>query len=239
MQYISLSLYRNYELKFSPMAKKSYLRDEIAYKLAKEIASGKIFPGEKLTEISLSKRFGVSRTPLREALMLLEKQGFVEYFKNAGATVRKIGEGKLLEIIDVCAVLEGRAIELALLNENINQTDIVHIEALQESMERFVEEGDYANYIICNIEFHEFFIKKCRNDEMRRIHDEMNERILVYRRIGFPPRSADLREFLKSHRSIITAIRDGDTSQARLLLENHVREGRQTLTLRDMEKIVE
>ena len=225
-------------MKFLLMAKKKYLRDKISEQLANDIVSGKIFPGERLTEASLCKRFGVSRTPLREALMLLERQGFVEYNKNAGATVKKIAEDKLLEIIDICAVLEGRALEVALLSGNIGEEDIAHVEALEEAMERFVSEGDYPNYMARNIEFHQYLLKKCQNEELRLTHDELNERILVYRKSGFPPGRANLREFLKAHRTIIEAIRRGDASQARLLLERHVREGRQTLTLHDMEKLV-
>jgi len=220
------------------MPKGRYLRDDISQQLARDIVSGRIFPGERLTEASLSGRFGVSRTPLREALMLLERQGFVEYNKNAGATVRKIDEDKLLEIIDICAVLEGRALEVALSGGDISEEDVSYLESLEEAMERFVSEGDYPGYMVQNIEFHDFLLKKCQNEELRHLHDEFNERILVYRKSGIHPRSANLRKFINAHRSIIETIRRGDSFQARLLLERHVREGRQTLTRQDMEKLV-
>jgi DNA-binding GntR family transcriptional regulator len=79
------------------MPSKDYLRDQIPQQIAGEIILGRIFPGEKLTEISLCEGSKVSRTPVREALMLIEKQGFVENSKNAIATVGKGTQEKFLE----------------------------------------------------------------------------------------------------------------------------------------------
>ena len=82
------------------MSKQGYLRNSIAEQLAKDIISERLYPGERLTEASLIKRFNVSRTPIREALMLLEKKGFVENRKNSGAIIRKISKNTIREVDD-------------------------------------------------------------------------------------------------------------------------------------------
>ncbi|MEW6668061.1 MAG: GntR family transcriptional regulator [Thermodesulfobacteriota bacterium] len=220
------------------MPSKGYLRDKISQQLARDITLGLIFPGEKLTEISLCERFKVSRTPVREALMLLEKQGFVEYSKNAGATVRKDTERKILELEDVYAVLEGRSLELIVLAGKIQEDDIDRLMTLQEKMEHHVAEGDIPRYMECNIEFHLSILKKCPNEELGKLLREMNERLRIYRRGRISPRPRDLQKLLEGHRRIIDAIRKSDAFQARRLLETHVREGLRTLSVKDVEKIL-
>jgi len=215
-----------------------YLRDKISIEIARDIILGRIFPGERLTENSLCERFKVSRTPVREALMLLEKQGFVENCKNAGATVRKGTEEKLLEMEDIYAVLEGRALELIMLAGRIQKEDIAGLEKLQEEMEHHVAKGDYRGYMERNIEFHNSIVKKCPNEELSKTLRELNERIQFYRRGGVPPRAGDFQKLLKAHRRIIQALRKSDAFKARFLLETHVREGRRTLSLQDMEKML-
>lgn len=214
------------------------MRDEISLEIARDIILGRIFPGERLTENTLCERFKVSRTPVREALMLLEKQGFVENCKNAGATVRKGTEEKLLEMEDIYAVLEGRALELIMLAGRIHEEDIALLDQLETEMERRVAEGDVRRYMECNIEFHNSILKKCPNEELSKTLRELNERIRFYRRGGLPPRAGDLQNLLEAHRQILQALRKGDTFQARCLLETHVREGRRTLSLKDMEKML-
>lgn len=220
------------------MPRQGYLRDKISQQLARDILLGRIFPGEKLTEISLCERFKVSRTPVREALMLLEKRGLVENSKNAGATVRKDTANKILEMEDIYAVLEGRAMELIVLAGKLLENDIDRLMALQTQMEHHVADGDFQRYMECNIEFHNSILKKCPNGELSKLLRELNERIRFYRRDEFTPRPGDVEKLLEAHRRIIGAIRKSDAFQARWLLENHVREGRRTLSTKHMEKIL-
>ncbi len=216
------------------MSEKDYLRNDIAHKIASEIISKQLYPGERLTEASLCERFEVSRTPVREALMLLEKKGFVENRKNSGAIVRKISENNIREINDIYAALEGRALELSISVHQFTETDIDYLEKLQTGMEHATNEGEWRKL---NIEFHTYLRKRCPNQELNSILIELDEKTLFYRKGGLPPGSSGLKVLLDDHREILSAIKAKDAAKARYLLENHVRNGRMSLSSEDFEII--
>jgi DNA-binding GntR family transcriptional regulator len=138
---------------------------------------------------------------------------------------------------DIYAVLEGRALELIVLAGKIQGHDIDRLMTLQTEMERHVADGDFGRHMECNIEFHNSIMKQCPNEELSKSLRELNERIRFYRRGGLALRPRDLQKRLDAHRRIIDAIWKSGAPRSRRLLRTHVREGRQTLSTKDMQKI--
>ena len=170
-----------------PIDKKRPLRGIIYEQLVDDILSGRINAGEKLLESDLADKFNVSRTPIREALLQLEKEGYTEHVKNVGATVKKISAQTVKEIFEVIAVLEGEATGLAV-TAGISEQDMDQLRQLQVEMVRAAEERDYIAYNKLNIRFHHFFLKRCGNKTLSGIARDMRNRMyrLVSEGLSFP-----------------------------------------------------
>ena len=198
------------------------LRERIYSQLMEDIVAGRINAGEKLIEEELTKRFNVSRTPVREALFLLEKEGFVLHKKNIGAVVRKITEGNVKEIFEIVAQLEGYAAEKICFANNIEQK-IFELNMLEEKMEHFSKIKDYYEYQNVNVEFHRFFIENCGNQTLKETVIALRTKIykLVKEGLSLP---MNIDKYLLSHRKIIEMVSLKQALNAGLLMREHVLE---------------
>ncbi len=204
------------------MKKNKPLREQIYNQLIKDIVAGRLNSGEKLLEGELTKRFNVSRTPVREALFLLEKEGYISHKKNIGAVVRKITEEDVKEIFEIVAQLEGYATERICFANNIGKK-IFELNMLQEKMEHFSKIKDYYNYQKVNIEFHRFFIENCGNQTLKETVIALRTKIykLVKEGLSLP---MNIDNYLLSHRKIIEMLSLKKALNAGLLMREHVLE---------------
>jgi len=197
------------------------LREMIYNQLVEDIIIGRINEGEKLVEGELSKRFNVSRTPAREALFLLERDGYISLKKNVGAVVKKINEKKVEEIFEIVAQLEGFATERVV--KKIKEKDILYLTKLQKRMELFAEQKRFIEYENANIQFHKFFIDNCNNPTLKKI--VIDHRNKVYRLVkegaSLPK---NIQRYIGSHRKIIKAISEKKALRAAMLMKEHVLE---------------
>src|SRR5271154_4364430 len=116
----------------SPLASPKSLHDEVLARLRDYIVEGNLEDGARIPERELSLRFGISRTPLREALKVLASEGLLELLPNRGARVRALSERDLAELFDVMGGLEALAGRLAC--ENITDEEVAEIERLHHEM---------------------------------------------------------------------------------------------------------
>ena len=195
------------------------IRDQIAA----DIIEGKINAGVKLLESDLSRRFQVSRTPVREALLQLHQEGYVTHEKNIGATVREISVKEVGEIYDVLAQLEAFATELA--TDNLKRKDILYLRNLLKRMEVANRKRNYSDYVRDNLEFHQYILKKCGNETLQRIVLDLRKRIynLISRGLTLP-KHAD--RYLEWHREIVDAIERKDPTKAGKMVKAHINEVR-------------
>ena len=199
--------------------KKTPLRQMIYSQILEDILTGRINSGEKLTEADLAKRFNVSRTPIREALLQLEKEEFVVHKKHVGAVVRKVSARQVEETHDVVALLESYATEIAA--PKMTERDVSALEKLQVKMKDCLKESKFSSYVKLNAEFHDVFSKKCGNEKLR--ESILDLRKSIYRVIAEGqtlPRHAS--EYLKSHEKILEAVKTNKPSEAAQLMKSHV-----------------
>jgi DNA-binding GntR family transcriptional regulator len=192
-----------------------WLRDEIE----NSILSNEFRPGERLDEMVLATRFGVSRTPVREALMQLDAIGLIEIRPRRGAVVIDPGPHRVYEMFEVMAELEGLAGSLAArrLDEDARKA----ITATHSRCERSAGAGDSDAYYYDNEEFHKAIYAASRNDFLEEQCAQLHRRLRPYRRLQLRVRNRLSTSFAE-HCGIVDAIFAGDGEEARRLLRAHV-----------------
>lgn len=175
------------------------LVQQIANVLKDGILTGKLKGGEKLLEDKLRMEFDVSRTPLREAFRILEKEGLVEILPWKGAFVRKISRNDIKEVFPLRANLEGLAARLAYENSPIGLVD--EMEKCFEHMRLSIKNGDFAEYSRHHIAFHDVFIMASQNQTL--INVILNLRICtLWHRNTYQFYEEDFGDPLNIHREI-------------------------------------
>ena len=140
------------------------LHHELVERLQPLIISGELVPGSKVPEKSLCARFGVSRTPMREALKVLASEGLVRLEPNRGAWVTLVTVSEVEEVFPVLGALEALSGELACLN--ITDAEIDHIRDLHDQMVRSYERRDLDAYFSINQQIHAAILRAARNDTL-------------------------------------------------------------------------
>jgi DNA-binding GntR family transcriptional regulator len=208
------------------------LADEIAFRLQAAILDGEFPPGMHLQQDELCARFGVSRTPVREALRKLQAQHLVDLVPNKGATVRTPSRHELSEVYVLRAELEGFAAELAA--GRVTSADLAALDDAQAAMDEAVaqleahavtpeEEASFNRRItVANEEFHGIIHRAADNAFLRRYLVELQNffpKDYVWRAI-----SSDLSRSvgIEEHRTIRSALEANDRSAARLSMSDHV-----------------
>ncbi len=195
------------------------LREIIYNQIIDGINSGQIAPGEKLVEGHLAKLFNVSRTPVREALLQLEKKGVVALRSNSGAVVKKITAEQIEEIFNIISVLEGYAVE-TVVAKGVGAKDLSYLKKLRKEMESLAATKNYFRYIEKDAEFHAFFIKKAENSVLSEIVKDLRSKVYT----GGLTTPFHIDQYLSRHKSIIQAISKGDPDKAGTAMREHFKE---------------
>jgi len=200
----------------SDQSRTQFLRDA----LEDAIVQGEFAPGQRLDESSLTERFGVSRTPVREALQQLAAIRLVEMIPKRGAFVTRIGLPELVEMFEVMAELEGMCARLAARRITPQET-----EALKECLakcEKAAEVGDSNAYYYENERFHACIYRASQNRFLEEQTRQLKTRLQPYRRLQLKVRNRVCRS-LEEHREIVQAILAGDESRAEACIKGHVK----------------
>jgi phosphonate utilization transcriptional regulator len=192
--------------------------------LERMILSGELAPGEKLTEMTLAARLGVSRGPLREAFRMLEEAGLVRTEKNRGVFVRDIPIDEAVEIFDLRAAMDelvGRR-----LAESITPAALKEIRAMVDAMEQAVKAKDAQRYHLLNLQFHDRLVELAGNRKLTAIYRKLIKELSLFRRLNLVdgwlmPISAN------EHRQIVKAIASGDPEVAGRAMFEHVMESKE------------
>lgn len=205
---------------------KPRLADVIAFALTDDIVSHRLAPGIALDEERLAKRFGASRTPVREALRELAASGLVELRPHRAPIVATVDASRITEMFEVMADLE--ALCAARAAAAITAEQRLRLEALHAEMGEAVRDGDATSYRAGNVTFHTLIYEGAGNGYLREITVATRMRLGPYRgaQLESPHRiSASYAE----HAAIVTAIVRGDADQAAALMRRHLAITRETL----------
>jgi DNA-binding GntR family transcriptional regulator len=181
------------------------LVDQIANTLRDDILIGRFKGGDQLLEDSLKIEFGISRTPLREAFRILEKEGLVAILPRRGTFVKRITGQDIEENFPVRAILEGLAARLAY--ENLRDQDINEMEEVLEYMKEAAQRKDFIDYAKNHITFHEIFINASGNETLIALLHNLRMHTLWHRYTHHYYKE-DFRNSLKIHRRIIDLFKE-------------------------------
>lgn len=140
------------------------LREKILETIREAILKGDLKPGEKVAEPELAERFGISRTPIREAFRQLESEGYLTVIPRKGAVVAALSERDVQEFYAIKSILEGYAAELAA--KKLSDKDLAKLEAINKKLKEIAEEGDVKAFYRVHNEFHETFLKAADNSKL-------------------------------------------------------------------------
>jgi DNA-binding GntR family transcriptional regulator len=192
---------------------------DLLHQIEEDILLGKLPPGARLDEKLLAERFGVSRTPVREALWHLTSSGLVEMRRHHGAIVRRLSLVELVEMFQVMAEIEGLCARLSARRMTLAERQ--QLREIHKIGARHVAAKNYEEFFENNNEFHEAIFIGSKNGfllgEARRLRNRVNPH---RRYITFQPGS--MARSIKEHETIIEAIERNDDDVAHQLMRSHV-----------------
>ena len=195
------------------------LHEELVDRLREMIVEDHFQPGEKIPEKSLCDSFGVSRTPLREALKVLASEGLVVLTPNRGSRVATVTPEELANTFPVLAALERLVGELSA--ERISEAEVAHIRERHEAMVRHHKERDRSAYFTANQDIHSAIVRSAANPLLEQHHTALASRV---RRARFMANISDDRwaQAIAEHAEILAALEDRDGARLGALLSNHL-----------------
>ena len=195
------------------------LAEDLRCRLETEIFSGALVPGERLDEMGLARRFGVSRTPVREALMQLASSGLVEMRPRQGAVVATITVQNLLQMFEVMAELEAMCARLAARRTTPEERD--RIQAAHEACKRCASDRNPIDYYEANRTFHEALYAGAHNQYLEDSTRSLRNRLNAYRRFQLH-QGGRVAQSLAEHEAVVEAILAGDAEAAENAMRAHV-----------------
>jgi DNA-binding GntR family transcriptional regulator len=167
----------------SPLVLKP-LREQVYDHLRGLLNRGELRPGHFLDLVGLAARLGVSRTPLRDALLQLEAEGFVTILPRRGVQVLSLGRDDIRHIYEIVGALEGAALLAAF--PRLGRGEAAALRSLNREMKAAVEAGDFDRYYERNLAFHDVFLDRCDNERLVRLVRALKQRLYDWpRRRGF------------------------------------------------------
>jgi len=179
------------------------LRDVVFKTLRKAILTGEIKPGERLMEIHLAKKIGVSRTPIREAIHKLEQEGLVTMIPRRGAIVAEISEKGLRDVLEVIRALDTFCAELAC--ERISEEEKEALRRACTDFEEAVKTGDTTVIAKADVAFHDIIIGATGNERMVMTINNLAEQMYRYR-FEYIKDASQHERLIKEHRALLDAI---------------------------------
>ncbi len=195
------------------------LREMVYEELKIQILTGAIVPGTRMMEVDLAEEMGVSRTPIREAIRKLEKEGLVTIEPRRGAYASRITTEDMVEILEVRQDLEGLAAFFAA--ERMNASQMKELRDASEKYNKAVEKGSMEDMIRHDTRFHRIIVDSCNNKILVHMVEQLQELVLRFRYIYYDNfRRAD--NMPEEHKAIMEAIASGDAEKAREAADVHI-----------------
>jgi len=199
---------------------------QVAERLRARIYAHELAAGAWVDEQGLAEEFGISRTPLREALKVLAAEGLVVLKPRRGCYVAELSERDLDEIFPVLALLEGRVAETA--TRRLTSADFSRLAEIHAELERHAAAHDIDNFFEANQRFHSALQELAGNRWLSQLIDDTRMFLKLTRRDSLRV-DGRLKQSLAEHRAILAAMKKQDAAAAALQMHNHILSGRAAL----------
>jgi DNA-binding GntR family transcriptional regulator len=205
--------------RFKPRA----LYEEVAEALRERIFSGGLKPGDWVDELALAEEFGISRTPLREAIKVLAAEGLITMKLRRGAYVTEVESQELSEIYHLMALLESDA--AATVAAKASQAEIAELEKLHAQLEASAS-LDVSQFFAANEAFHMRLLQLSHNRWRDQIVADLRK-VMKLSRAQSLTKAGRLQESLEEHRQIMAALKSRNADAARQAMHAHISHGRE------------
>jgi DNA-binding GntR family transcriptional regulator len=184
----------------------SSLKDQVYEYLRHQMKIGEIRPDSVINMDLTSKKLGVSKTPLRDALLQLEMEGFVTILPRRGVIVNKLTLQDIKDYYQILGALESTAI--IAVSESLKASDVKKMEKLNEGMNKAIERDNFDAFYERNLAFHDVYINQAGNRMLRRTVDILKKRLY-----DFPRRKGYIKEWeetsIKEHQQLVNLLAEG------------------------------
>jgi DNA-binding GntR family transcriptional regulator len=202
------------------------LREKILETIRDAIMSGSLKAGEKVAEPELAERFGISRTPIREAFRQLESEGYLTVIPRKGAVVTTFSQEDVEEFYAIKSILEGYAARRAC--EKLTDKEIDRLEAINGRLKQMAAEGDVGHFFKVHNDFHDLFIRAAANEKLVELINSLVSRFKRLRvaSLSLPGR---MEVSVQEHEKIIDAFRKRNGELAEKLVRKTAEYGGKVL----------
>jgi len=210
---------RKRQMAKTQLVKHSNLSEKIYKILKDQIINEELKPGERLLDEKLASEFGVSRTPVREALTRLSSEGLIEITPRSGMYVKRLSRKDVEEIYEIRKVLEGLAARQA--TPIIDDKELNQLSLLLNKAQRSLDSDDRQICIDLDIRLHDAILKNCQNSRLTSIMNNLNTLIHVFR-VRVARNKEKARQALIEHEAILKAIKVRDADKAEKMMMEHI-----------------
>jgi DNA-binding GntR family transcriptional regulator len=197
-----------------------YLHDEAADRLRELIWSGDLEPKARINEAELCKDYGISRTPLREAIKMLAAEGLLELSPSRGAQVASLSDHEIDEMLEVIAGVEATAADI--LCQVITDEEIAEFQELHDRLIRAWKGGDESEYLRLNRQIHEGIIAASRNGALQGLHANLARRV-QRARYSAHKTAAQWDKAAREHEEMMILLRARASEKLSNLMRKHIR----------------
>jgi DNA-binding GntR family transcriptional regulator len=195
------------------------LKDHVYNYISEKINTNELKANEKIDEKLIMNALKISRTPVREALIQLTSEGYIENVPRRGFIVKQIDETKAIEIYSLLGVLDGYAANLSC--NNLVEKDYRTMEMLIFGMTKAIDDEDYSDYYHLQTEFHDIYTNKSKNDELIRIIHQLKK---FFIKQSYHKENHEIKKKLHSsndeHKTILQLFRDKNVAELEIFLRN-------------------
>ena len=195
------------------------LRDVVFNTLRKAILRGELKPGERLMEIQLANKLGVSRTPIREAIRKLELEGLVLMIPRKGAEVAQITEKNMQDVLEVRKALEELSVQLAC--ERITPEQVEEMKMAAEDFRKVLKSGDVTKIAEADVKFHDIIFAATNNQRLITLLNNLREQMYRFR-VEYLKQKECYPQLLEEHDKLIALISGGEVEEACELMGRHI-----------------
>lgn len=195
------------------------LRDIVFNTLREAILKGELQPGERLMELQLASKLGVSRTPIREAIRMLEQEGLAVTIPRKGAEVASMTLKDMEDVLEVRDALDELAAKVAC--KRIDKDQLARLKAARDEFIESTQSGDVKKIAEADVKFHDVIYEATNNTKLINLLNNLREQIYRYR-VEYLKNAENYPVLIKEHNAILDALEAGDTNKVTKAMHVHV-----------------
>lgn len=195
------------------------LRDVVFNTLREAILRGDLVAGERLMELQLAAKLGVSRTPIREAIRMLEQEGLAITIPRKGAIVARMTEKDMQDVLEIREALEELSVQVAC--DKITDGEIVQLRKNMENFEQALKSGDLKKMAQADVEFHDVIYQATDNSKLINMLNNLREQMYRYR-VEYLKDPQNHEQLLNEHEAIYQGIVKKDKDAVTAMIRKHI-----------------